>query len=216
HGLRQSRCQEARAMTFAKFLACSLLATVIVGGPALVSAADEGVKEKAKSATRETKSQLSDSWLTSKTKIALLADERVKSTQINVEPSNGVVALRGKVDSSEAKAAAAEVAKGIDGVKDVKNELRVVPPAERKTVEATDKDITRHVQDRLAHDTKLKHAKIDVRTDAGVVVLTGHVPSVSLSARASELAREVPGVRAVKNDLAYEQRSSMAHSSRNR
>src|SRR5215472_17029773 len=194
-------------MRFTKFLACSLLATVIVGGP-VVARADESVKEKAKSATRETKTELSDSWLTSKTKIALLADERVKSTQISVKTNNGVVALRGKVDTPEAKAAAAEIARRIDGVKDVKNELTVVPAAERKTVETNDKEITRNVRDRLGHDTQLKHAKIDVRTDGGVVVLTGHVPSVSLSARASEVAREVPGVRAVKNDLAYEQRSS--------
>jgi len=172
-----------------------------------MASADEGVKAKTRSAANETKSQVSDSWLTAKTKIALLGDERVKSTQISVETDHGVVHLRGKVDSDAAKKAAAEVAKGIDGVKDVKNELRVVAPSQRAAVETSDKDITRHVQDRLAKDARLKNAKIDVRTDAGVVVLTGHVPSVTLSARASELARDVPGVRAVKNDLEYDQRT---------
>ena len=197
-------------MRYARVLASLIVAVSFVGAAPLTGAADETMKDKARRATSETKGNLSDSWLTAKTKIALLGDERVKSTQISVESNHGVVAMRGKVDSEEAKKAAAEIAKGIDGVKDVKNELRVVPPAERTAVETTDKDITRHVQDRLAKDAQLKKAKIDVRTDAGVVVLTGHVPSVTLSARASELAREVPGVRAVKNDLAYDQRSSRA------
>jgi hyperosmotically inducible protein len=197
-------------MRSVKPFAIWVLAIAVVSLPGLARAADEGVKDKARSLARETKSQVSDSWLTAKAKIALLADERVKSTQISVETQNGVVALRGKVDSAEAKAAAGDIAKGIEGAKDVKNELRVVAPEERKAVTATDKDITRHVQDRLASDARLKNAKIDVRADAGVVVLTGHVPNIATSARASELARAVPGVRAVKNDLVYESRSSSA------
>jgi len=40
-----------------------------------------------------------------------------------------------------------------------------------------------------------------VRTDAGVVVLTGEVPSISVSARASEMAYRVNGVKAVTNEL---------------
>jgi hyperosmotically inducible periplasmic protein len=75
------------------------------------------------------KALLNDTYLTSKTKIALFADSRVKGTQINVETKKGVVMLRGKVDSGEARSAAAEIAKGIDGVKSVKNELQVVAPS---------------------------------------------------------------------------------------
>jgi osmotically-inducible protein OsmY len=40
--------------------------------------------------------------------------------------------LRGKVDSDEAKNAAEEIAKGIDGVKSVKNELQVVATSKRE------------------------------------------------------------------------------------
>jgi len=43
-----------------------------------------------------------------------------------------------------------------------------------------------------------------VRTDAGAVSLTGAVSGIGASARASELARWVPGVRSVKNDLTYD------------
>jgi peptidoglycan hydrolase-like protein with peptidoglycan-binding domain len=39
---------------------------------------------------------------------------------------------------------------------------------------------------------------------AGGVFLTGTVPSIGASARASELARDVAGTRAVKNELTYD------------
>jgi BON domain/Putative peptidoglycan binding domain len=78
----------------------------------------------------------------------------------------------------------------------------VVPPGDRKVTDASDKDITHQVEDRLAKDAQLK--KVDVRADRGAVILTGAVPRIGASARASELAREVPGVRSVKNELTYD------------
>jgi osmotically-inducible protein OsmY len=44
---------------------------------------------------------------------------------------------------------------------------------------------------------------LDVRTDAVVVTLTGQVPTIGASAKASEMARGVPGVKSVKNELAF-------------
>jgi len=157
--------------------------------------------DKAKGMASDAKAAVSDSWLTSKTKIALFADERVKGRQVNVETMNGTVLLRGKVDSDAAKTAAESVAKGVDGVRAVKNELQVVAPGDQKAVEAKDEEITKAVKDRLSRDSQLK--KIDVKTDAGVVSLTGDADRIGVSARASEIARGVPGVRAVKNDLTY-------------
>ena len=159
--------------------------------------------DKAKGLAREAKSEISDSWLTAKTKIALFADERVKGRQISVETGKGTVMLRGKVDSEEAKAAAESIATGIDGVQGVKNELQVVAPTERAAVDASDKDIQKAVEDRLAADPQLK--RTDARSDSRVVTLTGEVPGIGHSARASEIARGVPGVRSVKNDLTVKQ-----------
>jgi len=158
-------------------------------------------EDKAKSMGETVKTEVGDSWLTSKTKIALFADDRVKGRQITVDTANGAVHLRGKVDSADAKAAAGEIAKGIDGVKSVTNDLQVVAPERRSAVAANDKEITRQVEQRLDRDPQTK--KIDVRTDAGVVTLTGEVSTIAACARASESARQVPGVRAVKNQLAY-------------
>ena len=40
-----------------------------------------------------------------------------------------------------------------------------------------------------------------MRTDAGVVVLSGEVQSMAQSAKASDLAHRVDGVKSVKNEL---------------
>ena len=93
------------------------------------------------------------------------------------------------------------MAKGIEGVKSVKNDLQVVAPTARKAVDANDKDIAKAVETKVRRDTQLK--KVDVRADGGVVTLTGDVPTIGASAKASEMARSVPGVKSVKNELAF-------------
>src|SRR5688572_15706521 len=110
--------------------ATKLSATVIMGlalaaAPAWVTAQEKKpMTEEKKSTTESVKTNVSDSWITSKTKIALFADNRVPGTSVNVETQKGTVFLRGKVDSDGAKQAAEEIAKGVDGVKSVKNELQ--------------------------------------------------------------------------------------------
>jgi len=147
---------------------------------------------------------MNDSWLTSKTKIALFADGRVKGRQINVETQQGEVILRGKVDSDAAKLAAEEIAKGIDGVKMVKNDLQVVAPNTRDIIEDHDDAITARVKDEIKKDQRLAKADINVKTNAGVVSLTGEVPDIVTSAHASSMVWSVPGVKSVKNDLMLE------------
>jgi hyperosmotically inducible protein len=176
---------------------------LVAAAPLTAGAADTAVKakEQAQTTTQEAKTMVTDSWVTSKTKISLFADERVKGTQVSVDTTKGVVHLRGKVDSAEAKSAAGEITQGVEGVKSVKNDLQVVAPTARKAVDASDSDIAKVVGTRLSKNTQLK--KVDVRSDAGVVTLTGQVPSIGASAKASEIARGVPGVKSVKNELTF-------------
>jgi len=56
-------------------------------------------------------------------KAALLADDQVKGTQINVDTNGGTVKLTGTVDSPAQVQRALEVAKGINGVQKVENNL---------------------------------------------------------------------------------------------
>ena len=69
-----------------------------------------------------------DVWLTAKTKIALFTDARVRGREINVESAQGVVILRGKVDSGEVKQVVEAIANGVYGIESVKNDLEVMPP----------------------------------------------------------------------------------------
>ena len=186
----------------------ALLTAVLFAAPLNAGAADtmNKAEDKVKDTTHEVKDAVSDSWLTSKTKIALFSDSRVKGRDVSVETTNGKVFLRGKVDSQEAKTAAGDVAKNIEGVKSVKNDLQVVAPEYRKTVQANDTEITKAVEKRFDKDANLK--KIDVRTDAGVVILSGEVPNISVSAKASEMAHQIDGVQAVKNELRVTQAKS--------
>jgi hyperosmotically inducible protein len=184
----------------------TILSALLAAAPLTVGAQSkmEETKDKAKTMTQDAKTAVSDTWITSKTKIALYADERVKGTQINVDTmKGGAVHLRGKVDSAEAKAAAGDIAKGIEGVQSVKNDLQVVAPSNRKMVDAKDEDISKAVETRFSRDAQLK--KVDVRIDAGVATLTGEVPSITAAAKASEMARNTPGVKSVKNELTVRQ-----------
>ena len=66
-----------------------------------------------------------DSTITTKVKAAILQDPDLKVLQINVETFKGVVQLSGFVNSPQAVSRAAEVARGVSGVKAVKNNLLV-------------------------------------------------------------------------------------------
>ena len=143
----------------------------------------------------------SDDWLTVKVQTAFYRDQRFVGRRLAVETAGGVVTSRGKVDSDQDRAAAGEIAQSFDGVREVRNELTVVPPALRAQVEAKDGEIDRLLKDRLKRDPRRHDERIDTRVDAGVVTLTGEVNSSTAGARSSELARGVPGVREVRNEL---------------
>jgi len=66
-----------------------------------------------------------DGAITAKVKAALAGDPRTKAHQVNVETREGKVQLSGFVDSSEAKSTAEELARAVDNVKSVDNELDV-------------------------------------------------------------------------------------------
>lgn len=68
-----------------------------------------------------------DSWLWFKTRAALLTADDIRESTINVDVVNDVVTLRGTVETAAEKTKAEQVAKDIDGVKSVKNELKVAP-----------------------------------------------------------------------------------------
>ncbi len=68
-----------------------------------------------------------DSWLWFKTRAALLTTSDLRESTVNVDVVNDVFTLKGTVETAAQKTKAEHVAKDIDGVKSVKNELKVAP-----------------------------------------------------------------------------------------
>lgn len=68
---------------------------------------------------------VSDQWITTKTKSALIADGDVKARNINVDTDAGVVTLRGFVFSAHEAERAVTIARSIKGVKSVVNLLKL-------------------------------------------------------------------------------------------
>jgi osmotically-inducible protein OsmY len=66
-----------------------------------------------------------DASITTKVKAAFVADEQLKARQISVETFNRTVQLSGFVDSSAEKTKATDVARKVEGVQSVKNDIVV-------------------------------------------------------------------------------------------
>lgn len=166
------------------------------------------MSDKAKSTADTAKTEVTDSWITLKTKMALLADERVSANDVHVTTQKGVITLNGTVPSADAKQAAESEALKTTGARRVVNRLAVARTADQKMAKREDKQITDDVEGRLKNDGALQTSKIDVRVDNGIVTLTGDAPSLQASVHASEVAHKVPGVRAVQNDISVKGEST--------
>lgn len=80
----------------------------------------------AATATKESTGEyVDDATITTKVKAAFVKDEVVKAFDVKVETFKGTVQLSGFVDTAEQKYRAAEVARRVNGVQDVKNNITV-------------------------------------------------------------------------------------------
>ncbi|HKN00948.1 MAG TPA: BON domain-containing protein [Candidatus Binataceae bacterium] len=140
----------------------------------------------------------SDIWITSAVRVSLLADSNLPGLEIDLDSWDGVVTLFGIVSSQDAKGAAEADALKVNGVKRVVNELQVVPSAKQAAVNASDDELQRTVRKAL-DEHEFRDVGLEVRN--GVARLTGTVPTGARNLEAAVLARSVPGVRAVQDDL---------------
>jgi hyperosmotically inducible periplasmic protein len=76
---------------------------------------------------RSTGQWVDDAALTAKVKTSLAEEDGVNPMSINVNTYRGVVQLSGFVESEEAKRRAENAANDVEGVRSVKNDLRVAP-----------------------------------------------------------------------------------------
>ncbi|MEX5745763.1 BON domain-containing protein [Massilia sp. X63] len=74
---------------------------------------------------RGTGQYIDDAAITTRIKTAFATDPQVKATEVQVETFKGTVQLSGFVDSAESAARAAQIAREIPGVKEVRNSMVV-------------------------------------------------------------------------------------------
>lgn len=75
--------------------------------------------------------------------------------------------------------------------------------ARQPIVERDDASISNDVRARLAADSHAHPLGVTVDTKAGVVMLTGAVPTDDDRNAVERIARETPGVRTVDNDVVF-------------
>lgn len=136
----------------------------------------------------------SDAELAKAVDDALLRDPATDSYEVDVAASTGVITLRGTVDSWAEKRLSGSVAKGVRGVREVRNDLIVRARAARP-----DAEIDAEVERRLANDVRVDDYAIDVEVEDSVVRLSGTVGSLAEKSRARDDAW-VAGVRSVDSD----------------
>lgn len=133
-------------------------------------------------------------------KLALLADARLFRYEIEVGEDGQNISLGGRVSSEEEKVAATEIARSVSDIKTVVNKLEVDKGLVQALGKKQDEIISTLVKDRFAKSATLKAANFEVKTEEGVVSISGAVRFQVLALEAAEAARLVPGVRAVKTD----------------
>ncbi len=163
----------------------------------------------------------SDSALSTAVQAKFYTEDLTRGRAIEVSAENGVVTLRGTVPSDAVRQRALELARGVEGVTNVADQLEV---RDAKTATAADsderaatgtagRDIDRHapgwittkIQAQYFIDPDIKPWAIDVTTGSGgVVTLEGAVDSAEDKSKAVRIARETEGVTRVEDRLRVE------------
>ena len=141
-----------------------------------------------------------DVWLATKARAALLTIEGVRVKDVDVVAVGGVVTLHGKVKTGAEKAKAGFVVGKLEGVRSVRNLMRVAPQAFVATARVSDDALRRAIETTLGADQRLSGVKI-TSVENGVVLLEGSTASLEEKLRAIELVWSVPGVSRVASRL---------------
>jgi hyperosmotically inducible protein len=140
-----------------------------------------------------------DGTLTTKVKTALIRDEGVSGMDIDVDTVARIVYLNGLVSSQEEALRAEEVARGVPGVKGVKNNLRVGSRSFGESID--DSVLATKLRARLADEEDLTSLNVDIDVRKGVVSLTGLVRDSKAKNQILEIVRTQPGVVDVVDNM---------------
>jgi hyperosmotically inducible periplasmic protein len=200
-----------RKYTIALIVAAGLFG--VTAGPSVTFAADQAMAATEKQGD-ESQSAIKDAWLHGKLESALLFNEHLNSFDIDTDVENGTAYLRGAVESDIDRDLAGEIAKSINGVTKVENELIV-----DKTKAAIAKDdeaarerqgfkqsvsnatLTARIKSQLLTNSNTGGMAINVDSKQGVVTLSGVVKSDQEKDLAIRLASNTSGATSVTDRL---------------
>lgn len=181
-----------------------LTAGVLVFSPLAMAANDAG-SNQANSSLSE-KVQNSDVVIKTKIVTAYTLNQQLNPFDIKVTVDNNNVTLTGSVQDQGEKDLAEEIAKGVDGVGSVTNNIVVEKSAKRSNKPnfaqvVDDATTTAAVKSRLLMNSSTSGLDIHVKTVNGVTTLTGTVKSKTEKELAGKLTANTTGVSKVKNHL---------------
>jgi len=125
---------------------------------------------------------------------ALATDPATEKWQINADVNNGVVTLKGAVDSWQERKLADLIASRVKGVKEINNNIIVNYSGTR-----TDDEIEAEIERTLMMSSRISGDMVDVSVTDGNVELSGAIGSAYEKSVATDLAR-VTGVESVNTD----------------
>lgn len=183
--------------------------TAATTGTARERARDAG--REAKEAASRAGDKIEDGWITMKIQAKYFVDDDVRARNVDVETKDGMVTLKGSVQSEGERQQAVSIARNTDGVTMVHDNLvvdRGVSNASRDTsprgtagAKVEDAWITMKVQSKYFIHDEIKSRDVDVDTQNGVVTLRGTVPSQTAKNAAEVIAQDTDGVMKVVNNL---------------
>ena len=148
--------------------------------------------------------QVDDEVLEEKVAYNLTNDAQLKEeARINVVAYNGKILLVGQVPNSGAADTAKSIAAGVEGVKEVYNEIRTGEKIGTSQI-ALDSWITTTVKSKLLLNSEVKATEVKVITENGEVFLMGKLDNNQANA-AADVARNVRNVTKVIKVITYAQ-----------
>ena len=151
---------------------------------------------------RSAGTQVDDEILEEKVAQNLNNDAQLKTeTRINVVVYNGKVLLIGQAPNYTAAETAKNIAAGVEGVKEVVNEIRTGEVIRASQI-AIDSWITTTIKSKLLLNGEVKTTEVKVITENGEVFLIGKLSHTQADA-ATEVARNVRGVSKVVKVITY-------------
>ncbi len=123
------------------------------------------------------------------------------TSHVVVTAYNGVILLAGQTPRSELKSKAEQVARTIQGVTKVHNELQVLHPSSL-AARSNDAAITTTIKTQMLFDSEVPSAHVKVITENGIVYLMGLVTRAE-AASAVRVIQNVSGVQKIVKLFQY-------------